>query len=104
MRNIKTKYYVGKRFGEPIQTNSGTDANMAVAQAVLHMQIAHYRDQNRNPATACEVYDNETGTLHAVVTRSPLGAIQIAYKRNPEEFERRIAIGALFDKPKRGKK
>lgn len=100
MRNIKTKYYVGKRYSDPIQTNSGNNANMAVATAVLHMQVAHYRDENRNPATSCEVYDNESGQLHAVVTRSPLGLIQIAYKRDPEKYETRLAIGALFDKPK----
>lgn len=100
MRNIKTKYYVGKRYDNPIQVNSGSDSNIAVATAVLHMQVAHYRDENRNPATSCEVYDNESGQLHAIVTRSPLGQIQIAYKRNPEEYETRLAIGALFDKPK----
>jgi hypothetical protein len=100
MRNIKTKYYVGKRYSDPIQTNSGKDANIAVAQAVLHMQVAHYRDESQNPATSCEVYDNESGQLHAIVTRSPLGQLQIAYKRDPEKFETRLAIGALFDKPK----
>lgn len=103
MRNIKTKYYVGKRFNDPIQTNSGNNANVAVATAVLHMQVAHYRDENRNPATSCEVYDNDSGQLHAIVTRSPLGAIQIAYKRDPEKYETRLAIGALFDTPKKGK-
>lgn len=100
MRNIKTKYYVNKRYSDPIQVNSGSDANIAVAKAVLHMQVAHYRDENRNPATACEVYDNESGQLHAVVTRSPLGQIQISYKRDPAKYETRLAIGALFDKPK----
>jgi hypothetical protein len=105
MRNIKTKYYVGKRYSAPIQTNSGSDSNLAVAQAVLHMQVAHYRDINGTPATSCEVYDNESGALHAIVTRSPAtGQIQIAYKRDPEKYETRLAIGALFDKPKKAKK
>lgn len=97
MRQIKTKYYVGKRYADPIQTNSSKDANLSVATAVLHMQVAHYRDINGNPATSCEVYDNDSGQLHAIVTRSPLGQIQIAYKRNPEMYEKRLAIGALFD-------
>jgi hypothetical protein len=101
MRNIKTKYYVGKRFSDPIQTNSGKDANMAVATAVLHMQIAQYRDIDGNAATSCEVYDNESGQLHAIVTRAPAsGQIQIAYKRDPAKYETRLAIGALFDTPK----
>lgn len=104
-RTVKTKYYVGKRFNEPIQTNSNKDANMAVAHAVLHMQVAHYRDTNGNAATSCEVYDSESGQLHAIVTRSPAtGQIQIVYKRDPEKYETRLAIGALFDKPKKTKK
>jgi hypothetical protein len=99
-RNIRTKYFVGKRYADPIQTNSSRDANTAVAQAVLHMQVAHYRDDNGNPATSCEVYDNESGMLHAIVTRSAMGQLQIAYKRDPEAYETRLAIGALFGKQK----
>jgi hypothetical protein len=99
-RPIKTKYFVGKRYADPIQTNSSRDANTAVAQAVLHMQVAHYRDDNGNPATSCEVYDNESGMLHAIVTRSAMGQLQISYKRNPEAYEVRLAIGALFGKGK----
>lgn len=102
-RNIKTKYYVGKRYSDPIQTNSSMDANRTVALAVLHMQVAHYRDIEGNAATSCEVYDDASGQLHAIITRSPAsGQIQIAYKRNPEKYETRLAIGALFDKPKKG--
>lgn len=95
-RNIRTRYYVGKRYADPIQINSSRDANVAVAQAVLHMQVAHYRDNNGIPATSCEVYDDATGELHAIVTRSINGRIQIEYRRDPQKYETRLAIGALF--------
>jgi hypothetical protein len=99
MRNIKTKYYVGKRYSDPIQTNSASDANMAIAQSVLRMQIGFYTDSKGNAATSCEVYDNESGQLHAVVTRSPAsGQIQITYKRDPAKYETRLAIGAIVGK------
>lgn len=94
MRNIKTKYYVGKRYHDPVRVNHSSDANTAVATCVLHMQINHYG------ATSAEVYDDESGQLHAIVTRSISGQIQIAYKRDPLKYETRLAIGALFDKPK----
>lgn len=94
MRNIKTKYYQGKRYNEPLQVNSSRDANTAVATCVLHMQVNHYG------ATSAEVYDNDSGQLHAIVTRSVTGMIQIAYKRDPIKYETRLAIGALFDKKK----
>lgn len=97
MRNIKTKYYVGRRYNDPIRTNSSKDANHAVAQAVLHMQVGHYTDIDGNPATACEVFDSESGMLHAVVSRSPLGQITINYKRDPRAYEVRLAYGAFAD-------
>lgn len=101
-RNIKTKYYVNKRYGDPIRTNSASDANMAVAQAVLRMQIGFYTDDAGQAATACEVYDDASGQLHAVVTRSAAtGQIQIAYKRDPSKYETRLAIGAIMGKQKK---
>lgn len=96
MRKIKTKYYIGKRYDNPIKTNHSLDANMAVATCVLHMQVNHYG------ATSAEVYDDESGQLHAVVTRSIAGNIAITYKRDPAKYETRLAIGALFDKQKKG--
>jgi hypothetical protein len=71
------------------------DANRAVAQCILHLQIARY------DADSAEVYDDETGELHAVVTRSINGRIQIEYRRDPVKFETRLTIGALFGKVKK---
>lgn len=94
LRTIKTKYYVGKRYNEPVKVNSALDANHAVATCILHMQINHYG------ATSAEVYDDESGQLHAVVTRSVTGMIQITYKRDPAKYETRLAIGAIMGKQK----
>ena len=94
-RWIKTKYCQGKRYHDPIQVNSASDANWAVAKCVAHMQINHYE------ATSAEVYDDNTGELHAIVTRSINGQIRIDYRRDPIKFETRLAIGALFGKDKK---
>lgn len=94
-RPIKTKYYRNKRYHDPIQVNSASDANWAVAKCVAHMQVDHYS------ATSAEVYDDNTGELHAIVTRSINGRIQIEYRRDPVKFETRLAIGALFGKDKK---
>ena len=82
-RVIKTTYYNHKR--QPVQNNSSTDANRAVAQCVLHMQINHYG------ASVAEVYDGQSGELHAVVARSKGGNIAITYKRDPAQYERKLA-------------
>jgi hypothetical protein len=89
MKPIKTVYY--DRRAQPLQINRSMDPNRAVAQCVLHMQINHYG------ASAAEVYDNETGELHAAIKRSIQGNLSIVYQRNPQDFERRYAIGFLFD-------
>lgn len=93
-RLIKTKFYRGKRYHDPVQVNSSSDANWAVAKCVAHMQVNHYQ------ATSAEVYDDNTGELHAIVTRSINGRIQIEYRRDPQKYETRLAIGALFGKQK----
>ena len=91
MRNIKTKYYVGKKYDEPVKVNTSIDANRAVATCILHMQINHYG------ATSAEVYDDASGQLHALIRRAISGTITIDYKRDPAKYETRLAIGALMD-------
>ena len=96
MRPIKTVFYAQ---GDDVHTNSSSNPNRAVAQCVAHMQVNHYS------ATAAEVYDHTSGELHAVVKRSVNGNINIVYKRDPLAFEpMRLAVGALINAPKKGKK
>lgn len=97
MRQIKTKFYAGRDYANPVKINSSSDANTAVATCVLHMQINHYG------ATTAEVYDDSSGQLHAIVKRSINGQLTISYRRDPVAFETRLAIGALFDKKNKNK-
>jgi hypothetical protein len=86
MFTIKTVFYTQR---EVVKTNSGNDANMAVARCILHMQI------NRYGATTAEVYDSETGELHAAIRRHMNGTITIQYKRDPAKYERRLSLWAF---------
>lgn len=74
--NIQTVYYSGKRV---LKVNSALFANNAVLHCVNHMQLNHY-----NKATVAEVFDSESGILHAVIKRNVKG-IAIAYKREITE-------------------
>lgn len=86
MRPIKTYYFDMK--GNPIHVNSGSDANRAVAQAILHMQINHYG------ARTAQVVDSATGELHAeIVRKTGTAVIEITYKRDPSNFERKYNVG-----------
>jgi hypothetical protein len=71
---IKTTFYQGKNL---IRVNHAKFANAAVIRAVGHMQTNHYG------ATVAEVYDEQTGELHAVLTRSVSG-MKILFKREIE--------------------
>jgi hypothetical protein len=86
-RTIKTVYY---RRGEDPRVTRSSDANRAVATCVLHMQINHYG------AHAAEVYDDETGELHAALRRSVTGRITIEYQRDPAKYETKYAVGHLL--------
>lgn len=88
-RDIKTAYY--NMQGDKVKTNTSTDSNRAVAQCVLHMQVNHYG------ARVAEVWDGESGELHAAIKRDFQGNIKITYKRDPKSYERRIAMSALID-------
>lgn len=84
---IKTVYY--RRGEDPKITRSG-NANRAVANCVLHMQINQYGSH------LAEVYDDETGELHAQIKRSVTGAIHIVYSRDPLKYETKYAFGHLL--------
>lgn len=83
-RTIKT-YYFNRRH-EVIRVNSSTDANRAVAIALLHMQVNHYG------ARVAQVVDDETSEIHAEVKRGYRGNIEITYQRDPAQYERRISL------------
>lgn len=76
---IKTTFYNGRNL---LKVNHAKHANAAVVRAVGHMQTNHYG------ATVAEVYDESTGELHAVLTRSMKG-MRIVFKRDVEEDEGR---------------
>lgn len=87
MRPIKTVYY---RTGLDPQVNRSADANRAIATCVLHMQVNHYG------ARSAEVYDDETGELHAVIRRNISGTLTIIPKRDLQKFETKYALGHLI--------
>lgn len=88
-RPIKTVYH---RRGDKPQVNRSSDANRAVGTAVLHMQINQYASH------VCEVYDEETGELHAQIKRSVDGTLKIVYSRDPSKYETRYATSFLIVK------
>ena len=74
--NIKTVYYRGKKV---VKITRAAHANSAVPRCVSHMQLDHYE------AFTAEVFDEASGVLHAVITRSVKGNIKIVFKRHVEE-------------------
>jgi hypothetical protein len=86
-RSIKTIYY---RHNDDPKINRSKDANRAVGTCVLHMQINQYG------AHAAEVFDAETGELHAAIKRSVNGKITIVYNRDPIDYERKYAVAHIF--------
>lgn len=84
---IKTVYHIRKQ--EP-KVNRSKNANRAVTQCVAHMQINHYG------AHLAEVFDAETGELHAQVRRKADGSLHIYYKRDPLQFETKYAVSFIL--------
>jgi len=76
-RTIATEYSFR---GNVVKVNRSANPNKAVATCILHMQINQYG------ATVAEVYDLETGELHAQIKRQTNGNITIAYKRDPMNY------------------
>jgi len=75
--HIKTVYYAHNK--SVVKINHAGHANSAVPRCVYHMQL------NRYEATVAEVFDDASGVLHAVITRSVNGDIKIIFKRTVEE-------------------
>ena len=73
---IKTVYYRGNK---AVKVTKAAHANSAVPRCVDHMQLNHY------DAFVAEVFDELSGALHAVITRSVKGNIKIVFKRHVEE-------------------
>lgn len=73
---IKTMFFQGKQL---VKVNHSAHALNAVPRCVGHMQL------NRYAATVAEVFDELTGELHAVITRSVKGSIKIVFKREVTE-------------------
>ena len=78
LRAIRTDYYNGK---ELIKTNRATYPNSAVLRCVDHMQLNDYG------ATTAEVFDEDTGELHAVV-KFGQEQINILYKREVQRGDK----------------
>lgn len=90
-RLVKTSYM--DPHYDRIKVTSSSNANRAVANCVMRMQVNEYG------ATVAEVYDDETGDLHAVVKLRPNGNLSIEYHRNPIVY-----AAAVARKLKRSKK
>lgn len=76
-RKIQTVYYRGK---DIVQVNRAVHVNSASERCFSHMQMNHYE------ATTAEVFDNESGVLHAVFKRSVTGdEIKTLFKREVKE-------------------
>lgn len=75
-RPIQTVFYRGKKV---IQINRSKWANSAVLRCINHMQLNHYE------ATHAEIYDNNSGVLHAVITCNVVGKITIVFRREVHE-------------------
>lgn len=77
--NIKTVYYRGK---SAVKTTRSKWANSASKNAFGHMQTNQY------DATHCEVFDESTGELHAVITAKLKGGkhmIETIFEREVRE-------------------
>ena len=75
--SIKTVYFHGKKV---VQVNKACHANSAVLRCVDHMQHNHYK------SNVAEVFDELSGELHAVISRSmATGVIKIVFRREVQE-------------------
>ncbi len=73
-RSIKSVFYNHKK--EPLRVNSALHIEWAVPRAIWHMQIDHYS------ARVCEVFDELTGELWAVVVRHTDRRVVITFKQD----------------------
>lgn len=77
-RPIKTMYFMGR---DGVQTNSASNPLRAVSRCVEHLRLNSYA------ATVAEVFNADTGTLHAVVRRDVMGNIRIVYQLELQKSE-----------------
>ena len=71
VRIIRTDYYKGTVL---LKTTRAVHSNSATLNCVNHLQLDHYK------ATHAEIYDENSGELHAVFTLAVSG-ISILFKR-----------------------
>ncbi len=76
--NIRTQYFVA---ATKVKLTCAEHANSAVLRAVNNMQMNTYG------ADSAEIYDKESGALHAQIARSKTGAILITYYRDATAFK-----------------
>ena len=76
-RPIETTYWFR---GKVVQVNRSKHVNKAVERCFGHMQINEYG------ATTAQVYDMETGELHAEVVRNVRGKVEVTFERDPRNF------------------
>jgi len=73
-RSIVSQYLYGHKEKKVTRAKY---ASKAVPNAVMHMQMDDYA------AMTCQVWDEATGELHAVIKRSVKGSINILFSRTP---------------------
>jgi hypothetical protein len=86
-KGIKTVYFIR---GQKSKIIWSKNANRAVTQCVGHMQIDHYGSH------LAEVFDAETGELHAQVKLDKNGVLHIYLKRNARDYETKYSIAHLI--------
>lgn len=75
---IRTIYRLGR---ETQRINAAGSGTTAVPLAVMHMRCNSYE------ADVAEVFNNDTGKLHAVLRRSVTGKVTILYETEYHEGE-----------------
>lgn len=75
-RNIQTTFFWHKKV---VKINKASYANSAVLRCVDHLQFNQY------DATHAEVFDSNSGVLHAVIKRSMKGDLTVLFKREVAE-------------------
>lgn len=69
---IKSVYYQGR---EVVKKNSSSNPLRCASRCLEHLRLNSYE------ATHAEVFDETTGTLHAVLKRDVKGNIHVLYER-----------------------
>lgn len=87
-RPIRSDFYTTLRGTRSslTRTNKARYAIKAVPNAVMHMQLDTYN------ARLCQVWDEQTGELHAVIKRGVTGEIVIHFMRQVRD-DRRPSAG-----------